>query len=122
MDLPIPHIYDENTTIREQEINLRQTTSSQLPFVTIVEETGQSTIHIDAEGVQIGDYQLELESFDALGTIQPTLMTDIIQISVKQSVSEPSEPQTLTLESQLISAVIPSSWNLDLGSEQASEV
>ena len=112
MDLRIPHIYDEKTSIREQEINLRQSSSSQLPFVTIVEETGQSTIHIDAECVEIGDYQLELESFDALGTIQPTLMTDFIQISVKQSVSEPK-----TLESKLISAVMPSSWILDLSSE-----
>ena len=116
MDLRIPHIYDENTSIRAQEINLRQSSSFYLPIVTIVEETGQSTIHIDAECVQIGDYQLELESFDALGTIQPTLMTDVIQISVKQSVMQSvSEPQTL--ESKLISAVMPSSWILDLGSK-----
>ena len=59
IDLPVPHIYDEFTSIREQEINMRQSSSSQLPFVIIVEETtGQSTIHIDAEGVEIGDYQL----------------------------------------------------------------
>ena len=40
-------------------------TSSELAFVTISEEDGQSIVHIDSNGIPMGDYELKLESYDA---------------------------------------------------------
>ena len=83
MSLTVPHIFNEFSTGTEHTINLRQANLSQLPFVAISEETGQTIVLMDSAGVAIGDYELQLESYDASGSIQSTLKTDIIQISVK---------------------------------------
>ena len=109
----MPHIFDEFTEVQEYTINLRQGTSSELAFVSISEEFGQAVVEINSEGIPVGDYELELESYDALSAIQPTLKTDTILISIKQ-------PKTL--ETQSISAVEPTSWVLDLDLEQESQV
>ena len=68
MSVGVPHFFDEFTGIQEYTINLRQVTSSELAFVTISEEDGQSIVHIDPEGIPFGDYELKLESFDALSS------------------------------------------------------
>ena len=109
----MPHIFDEFTEVQEYTINLRQGTSSELAFVSISEEFGQAVVEINSEGIPVGDYELELESYDALSAIQPTLKTDTILISIKQ-------PKTL--ETQSISAVEPTSWVLGLDLEQESQV
>ena len=57
-------------------------TSSELSFLTISEEDGQSILHIDSEGIPLGDYELKLESYDALSSNLVTLKTDTIQIVV----------------------------------------
>ena len=113
MSLIVPHIFDEFTSIRENTINLRQATQSELPFVSISEESGQSLVQINSGGTSVGDYELRLESYDALSSIQSTLKTDIVLISVK-------EPQTL--KAQSISAVEPSSWVLQLDLEAESRI
>ena len=84
MSVGVPHIFDEFTGIQEYTINLRQVTSSELPFVSITEEDGQSIVHIDSEDISVGDYELKLESYDALSAVQPTLKTDLIVISVTE--------------------------------------
>ena len=83
MILAVPHIYNEFSTGTEHTINLRQANSSQLPFIFISEQTGQTNVLIDSAGVAVGDYELQLESYDASGSIRSTLKTDTIQISIK---------------------------------------
>ena len=78
----MPHIFDEFTGIQEYTSNLRQVASSELPFVTISEEDGQSIVHIDSECVPFGDYELKLESYDAKSSSRPTLKTDTILVTV----------------------------------------
>ena len=51
---------------------------------------------MDSVGVAIGNYELQLESYDASGSIQSTLKTDIIQISIKAV----QEEATLIVEQQ----------------------
>ena len=80
----MPQIFDEFTGIQEYTINLRQVTSSELAFVSISVEDGQSIVHIYSEGVPVGDYELKLESYDALSANQSTLKTDLIVISVME--------------------------------------
>ena len=121
--ISVPHIFDEFTSVRDNIIHLRQAQLLELPFVTIIEETGNSIVHINSEGIEIGDYQLQLESFDTLSSIQPTLKTDIIYISVKEPYLVEEEPQLVeALESQFISAVEPSSWVLELNSVTESRI
>ena len=102
--LTIPHIFYEYSPIRKNAIYLRQSSSSELSFVTISVETKLSQVHIDTKGIPAGDYELRLESYDFFSNLRPTLKTDIIQISIKS---------TDTTLSQYISAVEPSSWALD---------
>ena len=82
MSVGVPHIFDEFTGIQEYTINLRQVTSSELPFVSISEEDGQSIVNIDSEGIPFGDYELKLESYDAKSSSRPTLKTDTILVTV----------------------------------------
>ena len=82
MSVGVPHIFDEFTGIQEYTINLRQGTSSELAFVTISEESSQAVVEINSGGIPEGDYELKLESYDALSAIQSTLKTDIILVSV----------------------------------------
>ena len=117
MSLIVPHIFDEFTSIRENTINLRQATHSKLPFVTISEESGQSLVQINSKDTSVGDYELRIESYDALSSIKPTLKTDIVLISVKEPQTEPQ-----TLKAQSISAVEPSSWVLQLDLEAESRI
>ena len=117
MSLTVPHIFDEFTSIRENTINLRQATQLELPFVTISEESGESLVQIDSGDTSVGDYELRLESYDALSSIQSTLKTDIVLISVKEPQIEPQ-----TLKAQSISAVEPSSWVLQLDLEAESRI
>ena len=63
-------------------INLRQLLANSLPFITIFGESNQSMVRIDCTGVAVGDYDLYLESFDALSDVQATLKTDLIKLSV----------------------------------------
>ena len=64
--------------------------------MTISEESGRAVVEINSEGIPVGDYELKLESYDALSANQSTLKTDLIVISVME---------LLTLESKSISAV-----------------
>ena len=68
-EIPVPHIFDEYRISTGLRINLRQTASAALPFVTISEEAERSIVRIDSIGLEIGDYALHLESFDALSTL-----------------------------------------------------
>ena len=80
----VPYIYDEHTFGKVPlKINLRQSSSSTFSFVTITEAEDRSVIHIDTVGVQPGDYELKLESYDSEGRIQATSKTDTITITVK---------------------------------------
>ena len=82
MRVGVPHIFDEFTGIQEYTINLRQVTSSELAFVSITEEDGQSIVHINSEGIPLGEYELRLESYDAESSSQVTLKSDTILVTV----------------------------------------
>ena len=110
--LAVPHIFNEFSTGTEHTINLRQANSSQLPFVAISEEIGQSIVLMDSAGAAIGDYELQLESYDASGSIQSTLKTDIIQVSII-AVQEDAALIIVEPQSIFISAVETSSWSLN---------
>ena len=86
--MTVPHIFDKHGISTEQRIKLRQSASADLPFVTISEEAESSTVFIVSTGIEIGDYELVLESFYTLGTHMSTLKTDIIVVSVTKSKPE----------------------------------
>ena len=103
--LSIPHIFDEFTTVTLDSINLRQSSASALPFITIFEESSQSMVRIDCTGVAVGDYDLHLESFDALSDGQATLKTDLIKVSVSplkylEFANDPESQSLLATESR----------------------
>ena len=116
MEIAVPHIFDEFTSIREQVVQLKQASSSELPFVAISEASGQSIIHVDPGCIAVGVYELKLQSYDTLSRVRPTLKSDTIQISVKSP---------FTFENQLISitaATEPLRWALEFDLDVASQV
>ena len=79
---------------------------------------------MDSVGVAIGNYELQLESYDASGSIQSTLKTDIIQISIK-AVQDRKQEAALIVEQQqsiFISAIEMSSWTLHFNETNVKEV
>ena len=73
--------------------------------MTISEAEDRSVIHIDAVGVQPGDYELKLESYDSESSVQATLKTDTITITVQLGFE-------FILTSQTISAIEAFSWSI----------
>ena len=82
MTLSIPHIHDEFTTVIVDSINLRQSLANPLPFITISEDVAKSIVNIYSTGVEIGEYDLSLESFDASSEVKATLKTDLVKVTV----------------------------------------
>ena len=50
--------------------------------MTLIEQTGQTQVDIDAKGVEPGEYKLTLESFDQNSSVYSTLKTDEITIII----------------------------------------
>ena len=57
---------------------------SPLSFVKLSELEGMSIIKMDSDGVQQGDYDLYIESYDSESSFKTTLKTDFIKIRVKE--------------------------------------
>ena len=62
-------------------------------------------VRIDCTGVAVGDYDLHLESFDALSDGQATLKTDLIKVSVSplkylEFANDPESQSLLATESR----------------------
>ena len=83
MTLYVPHIYSKIEIATELAINLRQPVGSELSFVSFIEDTNETLVHIDTWGFAMGEQvQVTLESFNTLSTIQSTLKTDVITVTI----------------------------------------
>ena len=80
--MTIAHIYSELLIGNTLDIMMRQSSGQELAFVSIIELTGASEIHLDANLIEPGDYTLTLESYDDAGGLYSTLKTDIIAITI----------------------------------------
>ena len=68
-------------------IKLRDSGASPLGFVTITNSPSGATVSIDTTGIDIGEYELELESYDSLlSAPQDPLKTDSVKIYVTEYV------------------------------------
>ena len=65
------------------QINMRQQSEAELDFVNLVNTITSTEVTIDGNSLASGDYELVLESFDEANTVQSTLKTDRIIISVE---------------------------------------
>ena len=66
-DITIDNIYAAQTIGNTLDIHLRQKTGFQLPWVTFT-QSNPTTMHIKPVEVQLGDYEVILESFDSNGS------------------------------------------------------
>ena len=104
----IKHIYSKLTITNALSINLRQSSSeAALPFVTFSENTDSTNVHIDTIGVESGQYNLVLESFNTLSIAQSALKTDRITITVNGKPSFVSK-----LQNQIVDAGHGATWTL----------
>ena len=78
-----------------------------LPFVTLTELADSTEVHISTTGVEPGQYELALESFNLNSAAQSTLMTDRFTITINATPSFVSE-----LEDQSIYLSSGGSWVL----------
>ena len=62
---------------------LRQAAGSELDWITINVQTGSSEVQIDATALQVGVYEILLESYDFSSPIGTTLKTDKIVVKIK---------------------------------------
>ena len=74
----IEKIYSEFEIGNILFISLRHAAGSELAFVTFEDDEAASytTVHLDATGVEPGNYMAYLESIDLNGSAQSTLMTN----------------------------------------------
>ena len=77
----MPHVFCDGCDF-QPEIDLRQKAGCELPFVTLSNGVDSSTVVINAKNVNLGVYNLVLESFDSKGT-HKTLFIDRITIVVE---------------------------------------
>ena len=80
-DLFIDNIFAQQTIGNVLDIHLRQNPDKQLSWVTI-RQASPTQVMIEAQGVDPGDYQLTLQSFDNNGKVFSTLKEDTITIRV----------------------------------------
>ena len=71
--------------------------------MTITEETDQSVVRIDSEGVSIGSYDLYLESYDVDIGSEHILMTDVIRLLIIENNNEPVTNE-IYLDNQFLTA------------------
>ena len=62
----MPHIYTEFDSGVEHQINLRLYEATQIDFISFSETTSSTEIYIDAERMEVREYELVLESFNVL--------------------------------------------------------
>ena len=105
----IPHIYSDFAIGTEMAIDLRQADGTELSFVTLINQSGTTEVFIDAIGVVTGDdYELVLQSFNALTTVQSSLKTDIIEVTVQSYVrAEPPPTSVEVMEGETTTILIP---------------
>ena len=85
--LNIPHIYSALPIGNTLQINMRQQSGAELSFVSLSNLASLTKVKIDGSNLtNLGDYELVLESFDEANTVQSTLKTDRILISVVSAV------------------------------------
>ena len=77
--------------------------------MTLTEETSQTLVSLNAKGVQPGEYNLILQSFDQNSSVKSTLKTDQITIIVTGY-----SPLSFTsdLELQNLTLGVPYEWEL----------
>ena len=112
LTLTVPHVFNEFTAATLSQVKLRQATLNSLSFVTITEETDQSVVSIDSEGVSLGSYDLYLESYDVdIGT-EHILMTDVIRLSIIENNNSDPVTSEIYLDNQFLTATESQSWVL----------
>ena len=62
---------------------MRQKEGFELSFVSILPLVTKVEIIIDARNQEVGNYQIVLESYDRLSSVQSTLKTDIISLTIE---------------------------------------
>ena len=67
---------------------MRQRSGAELTFVTLSNGASSTTITINGSNLALGDYELVLESYDEANTVQSTLKTNRIVISVVNTAEE----------------------------------
>ena len=78
----IAHISSELSIGNVLAISLRQKAGHEHSFVTFADSATETAIIIDSSQTTVGVYTLELESFDGASTIQSTLATDTVTVTV----------------------------------------
>ena len=80
---PVEHIVSSLSITTDLEINLRQQPGKELSFISFVESSDSTQVTIEAS-LLICDatYELTLESFNSLSTVQAALKTDEITIQI----------------------------------------
>ena len=106
--LDIPHIYSELTIGNEIKIQVRQ--ASALSFIELNRFETLTRLEINVEDVEAGQYDLLLESFDALGGVYSALKTDYISIIKLEDAIPPSFEDEL--ENWVIESIDEASWSL----------
>ena len=83
MTLSVEDIYAEISIANTLEPKLRQSSGSELDWVSISAlGTGASEIKIDATDLEGGEYKITIESYDASSSVDSTLKTDEITVTV----------------------------------------
>ena len=54
-----------------------------------MEDIEHSIVSIDSSGIEVGDYEVTLEAFDAKSELKMALKTDVIKISVYTELLRP---------------------------------
>ena len=67
--LTIPHITSGIEIGTKLAIDIRYANGAELPFVTFESGTSSTKVQINAENVDLGDYQLVVESFNTLSSV-----------------------------------------------------
>ena len=116
MTIEVPHAYSEITITPTLAIEIRQPSDSTLLiFVdTETEEPEHSKVVIDTTDVDLGFYDLYLESFSAFENPDaPILRTDIISIEVTKYVrNQPLVEAVSVLKDDTLALLVPNAYSV----------
>ena len=78
--------------------------------MSLEEQNEQTLVKIDPEGVSDGEYEVILESYNTLSSVESALMTDIIAVTIKSVLPKFSEelPQFVSITGVAASWALPS--------------
>ena len=79
----VEHIASSLSITTDLEINLRQKPGQELSFISFVDGSYETQVTIDASFLICdASYELTLESFNSLSSVQTTLKTDVVMIKI----------------------------------------